>query len=128
LNGNLAWFSEKITGYKLRIVAFELGVKIHAAGNVEDHIHVDASFPPKFAVADCIKNLKGASAYAVNHMDRSDGLFKWQEGYGALSIGERSLEKVMAYKAGQKEHRREKSIIAVYERMEKEENSLNRRD
>ena len=108
--------------------AEELGIKIHAAGNVEDHIHVVASIPPKLAVADCVKELKGASAYAVNHMEGSDGLFKWQEGYGALSIGERSLETVMAYAAGQKEHHREKSVIAIYERMEEEENNPNRQD
>jgi putative transposase len=105
--------------------AEELGVKIHAAGNVEDHIHVVASVPPKLAIADCIKNLKGASTYAVNHMDGSNGLFKWQEGYGAFSIGESSLETVMAYTAGQKKHHREKSTITLYERMEDEENGPN---
>jgi putative transposase len=72
------------------------------------------------AVADCVKNFKGASAYAINHMEGNDGHYKWQEGYGALSIGERSLETVMAYAASQKEHHREKSVMAVYERLEEE--------
>ena len=100
--------------------AKELDLKIHAAGNIEDHAHVVVSIPPKLAVADCIRHLKGASAYAINHMDGSDGQFKWQEGYGALSIGERSLKKVMAYAARQKEHHSENKIIAVYERIEEE--------
>ena len=108
--------------------AEELGVKIHAAGNVEAHIHIVASIPPKLAVADCIRHFKGASAYAVNHMDGDDGQFRWQEGYGALSVGERSLEAVMIYAARQKEHHREKSVMAVYERMEEEENNSDRRD
>jgi len=108
--------------------AGELGVKIHAAGNVEDHIHVVASIPPKLSVADCVKNFKGASAYAVNHMEGSDSLFKWQEGYGALSIGERSLEDVMAYAAHQKDHHRETTVVTMYEEMEEEEPNPNRRD
>lgn len=99
----------------------ELNLKIHAAGNIEDHVHVVVSIPPKLAVADCVRHLKGASAYAINHMVGSDGKFKWQEGYGALSIGERSLETVMAYAAQQKEHHKENKIIAVYERIEEDD-------
>ncbi|MBI5353185.1 MAG: IS200/IS605 family transposase [Chloroflexi bacterium] len=108
---------EKIFYGVLYNKAKELGMKIHAAGNTEDHAHVIASIPPKLAVADCVRQLKGASSYAINHMDGSDGKFKWQEGYGALSIGERSLETVKEYAAKQKEHHRENKINEVYERM-----------
>ena len=100
--------------------ADELGLKIHAAGNVEDHIHVAASIPPKIAVADCVRHLKGASAYAVNRMPKSDVDFKWQEGYGALSVGDHSLASVMAYVARQKEHHRDRSLISVYERVDED--------
>ena len=55
--------------------ADELDLKIHAAGNVEDHAHIVVSIPPKISVADCVRHLKGASAYAINHLDGSDGLF-----------------------------------------------------
>jgi|GEM_PF-3454082 len=51
----------------------------------------------------------------------SDGNFKWQKGYGALSVGERSLETVKEYVAKQKEHHRENRIIDVYERMEEDD-------
>lgn len=99
----------------------ELGLKIHAAGNTEDHAHVVASIPPKLAVADCVRHLKGASAFAINRMSGSDGQFKWQGGYGALTVGERSLETVMVYAAKQKEHHRENRLIEVYERIEEQE-------
>ena len=101
--------------------AEELGVKVHAAGNDVDHVHVVASIPPKLSVADCVKNFKGVSSFAINHLPDSDGQFKWQEGYGALSIGERSLEIVKEYAARQKEHHRQKQTIGVYERMEEDE-------
>jgi putative transposase len=77
-------------------------LKIHAAGNIEDHAHVVLSIPPVLAVAECVRQLKGASSFAINHMDGSDGQFKWQGGYGALSVGERSLETVMEYAAGKR--------------------------
>jgi putative transposase len=76
------------------------------------------SIPPKLAVADCVKHIKGASAFAINHMPDSDGQFKWQEGYGALSIGERSLETVITYVAQQKEHHHKQVTIAVFERLD----------
>ena len=101
--------------------AKELDLKIHSAGNIEDHIHIVISIPPKIAVADCVRHLKGASAFAINHMAGSDSKFKWQGGYGALTIGERSLETIMEYAAKQKEHHHENKLIAVHERIDDEE-------
>jgi putative transposase len=100
--------------------AKELDFKIHAAGNTEDHVHIILSIPPKCSLAECVKHLKGASAFAINHMDGSDGQFKWQEGYGALTIGERSLNNVMAYVARQKEHHKEKSENTIFERIDED--------
>jgi putative transposase len=100
--------------------AEELGVKVHAGGNIEDHAHVVVSIPPILAVAEWARQIKGASSFAINHMAGSDGQFKWQSGYGALSVGERSLETVMEYAARQKEHHRNSKLIAVYERIDED--------
>jgi putative transposase len=100
--------------------AKDLDSKIHAAGNIEDHVHVVLSIPPKLSVSDAVRHIKGTSAFAINHMDGSDGIFKWQGGYGALSVGERSLETVMEYAMRQKEHHRENKLITVYERIDEE--------
>jgi len=59
--------------------AEELGLKIHAAGNEDDHVHIVVSIPPKISVAQCVHHLKGASAYAINHMPGNDGQFKWKK-------------------------------------------------
>jgi putative transposase len=98
----------------------ELDLKIHAAGNVDDHIHVVVSIPPKLAVADCVRHLKGASAFAINHVTGTDGQFKWQGGYGALTVGERSLAAVMEYAAKQKEHHGANRLIETFERVDDE--------
>ncbi len=98
--------------------AKEMGVKVHAAGNTEDHIHIVASIPPQVAVAEFIRQVKGASSFAVNRMAGNQDHFEWQEGYGILTIGERSLTKVMAYAAGQKEHHRENRSVNILERMD----------
>ncbi len=111
---------EKVFYGVLHGKAKELDMKVHAAGNVDDHVHVVVSIPPKLAVADCVKHIKGACAFAINHMPGSDGQFRWQAGYGALSISEDSLETVKAYAARQKEHHKAQTILPIYERIDEE--------
>ncbi len=96
----------------------ELGLKIHAAGNVENHVHIVVSIPPKLAVAECVRQLKGASAFAINQMPNRSTKFTWQGGYGALTLGERSLPIVMAYTANQKEHHRTNKLTLIYEKID----------
>ena len=97
--------------------AEELGVIIHQIGNTDDHIHVVASIPPKIAVADCVRHFKGASSRYVNVNAGLDFRFKWQNGYGAISFGERSMEFVTAYARDQRQHHTQQTAIAYYERI-----------
>ena len=103
--------------------AKELGLIIHALGNIEDHIHVVVSIPPKILVSDCLRHFKGASSFYINQMPGSRSHFKWQEGYGAISMGERSLPTVIAYVKNQKQRHRDSTEIAIYEYMSEENNS-----
>jgi len=68
-------------------------------------------------VSECVKNLKGASSRAVN---RSVGtrVFAWQEGYGSLTVGGRSLDKVIEYVRHQKHHHEVGTTLPTFERTE----------
>src|SRR5438093_614410 len=88
---------EAIVRTTLYSKAKSLRVVLHAVGNVADHIHLVASIPPVLSVATCVRHLKGASSRAVNVRTGTPQVFRWQEGYGALSKGERSLATVVAY-------------------------------
>lgn len=95
--------------------AKRLGVIVHAVGGVEDHVHVVASVPPTVAVAECVGQIKGASSHTANESLGISSSFRWGSGYGALSLGERSLPTVVAYVRRQREHHRESSLLDVYE-------------
>ena len=95
--------------------ADDLKVVLHAVGNVADHVHVVASIPPALSVAACVKQLKGATSRAVNVHAGGGQVFRWQEGYGALSLGERSLATVVAYARDQPRHHHERTTIPLYE-------------
>ena len=99
--------------------AKKLGIILHAVGGVADHLHVVASVPPKLALADCVGKLKGASSHAVNQGRPGAATFRWQAGYGALSVGGRSLPQVVAYVRDQATHHQKGSTLGVYERTTK---------
>lgn len=104
---------EAIVRTTLYAKAKVLRVVLHAVGNVADHVHVVVSIPPGLTVAACVKHLKGASSRAMNI--RAGAGFRWQEGYGALSLGERSLSTVVAYVRNQPRHHHEQTTLALYE-------------
>ncbi len=82
-----------------------IGCIIHAIGGTEDHIHVVASIPPKISIADFVKQIKGSSAYHLNHTPSNSGIgFSWQHGYGVLTLGSKQLEQAKAYVMNQKAH------------------------
>src|ERR1700687_1259506 len=103
--------------------AKELSILIHAVGNVEDNIHVVDSIPPKVSIADCVGQFKGASSHRVNQGSRQ-GTFQWQGGCGALSLGGRSLETVIAYVRNQPGPHRTGRAVALYERCTEEDDGV----
>ena len=105
---------ERLICRTLHSTAREIGVVVHAMGNVTDHIHLLVSVPPSLSIADCAKRLKGASSRAVN-LQEGERVFRWQESYGALSIGGRSLPSVAAYVGNQKEHHHQGTLLQIYE-------------
>ena len=115
--------SELLIHHTLYGKAKELGVLIHAVGNVEDHIHVVASVPPRLAVADCVGKLKGASSHRVNQ-ETARRTFRWQAGYGALSLGGRSPGTVITYVRNQRQHHTAGRLVAIYERSAEEEDGV----
>ena len=56
-----------------------------AIGGIDNHVHLLIHLHPAVAVADLVKNVKGASSHLINH-EIAPGLnFRWQGAYGAFS-------------------------------------------
>jgi putative transposase len=82
------------------------GVILHAIGGIEDHVHAAVSAPPSIQIDRWIGDLKGASAYYINHEIANRKLLEWQGGYGVVSFGTRDLPWVVRYIENQEEHHR----------------------
>ncbi len=96
--------------------AAELNVYVYAVNGCSDHVHLLAAIPPKHAVAEVVRNLKGASSHFINHSLNLEYTFAWQRGYGALSLGERQREVAQNYILRQKQHHGEGNVNAWLER------------
>ena|SRR5215217_3762982 len=95
----------------LKMTSEDLDLIPHAIGVMPDHVHFAVSIPPKLAVADVVRRLKGGSSHAVNEArGMTYPRFWWQPDYGVVTFGERSLEQVIAYLRGQRQHHAQESL------------------
>ena len=102
----------------------ELGGIMHAVGGIEDHAHVAFSLPPKFAVADFIDKLKGASSHWVTHVLHHPDEFEWQRGYGVVSFGGKNMSQVIAYVQNQRKHHKRETTNIIMERWSEDEDGV----
>ncbi len=86
----------KVTAYLIR-KANELGVRVYAIIVMPDHVHLIVAIPPRMAVADVVKHLKGFVSFALGSG------FAWQRGYGVMTFGERQRQKAIAYVQNQRQ-------------------------
>ena len=96
--------------------AAELESYVYGINGWYDHIHLVVAIPPKHAVADIVKHLKGASSHYLNHTGELNYQFAWQRGYGALTLGERQRPQAEEYVMKQKTHHAERTAIPWLER------------
>ncbi|MBI1313657.1 IS200/IS605 family transposase [bacterium] len=88
-------------------IARENGMKPLRVGGIEDHVHVVLGAPPTLAVSRIAQLIKGGSSKWIHETFPDLGDFRWQDGYGAFSVSRSSLDQVISYVAGQREHHRE---------------------
>lgn len=75
-------------------------------GGVEDHIHLLARQSRTIALSDWVKELKRVTSIWVKDKSPKFETFAWQCGYGAFSVSQSQLSKVIEYIQQQEEHHR----------------------
>lgn len=88
--------------------------KVYAINGMPDHIHILLSIKPDVSLSDLIKDIKANSSRWINDRNFVKGAFRWQEGFGAFSVSESALDKVIGYIQRQEEHHAKKSFQAEY--------------
>jgi putative transposase len=93
----------------VRDAANRHGLKVHAIGGTDDHIHLVVEAPPTTELASAIGRVKGASSYEVNRtvMSSTESTFSWQAEYGVMSFARAQLDAVCRYVGEQRDHHNE---------------------
>ncbi len=104
-----------------RATCHEAGAIVHAIGIMPDHVHLAVSIPPRIAVSDFVRHLKGSASHLVNHAAvAGDPDFAWQGEYGVMTFGERSLPQVVAYVENQAHHHADNLAWPTFEQTERD--------
>ncbi len=77
---------------------------------VEDHAHLLFHLSKNRVLCDVIEVLKKDSSKWIKTKGTSYRVFHWQNGYGAFSISQSNVARVVRYIEGQKEHHRKWSF------------------
>jgi putative transposase len=91
--------------------AKEKKIFIDTINGVEDHVHCLVSLTATQTLADIMKSIKGEASKWLNDSKLIDGHFRWQDGYGAISVSPQNLKKARNYIHKQEEHHRKHSYI-----------------
>ncbi|HEY8602655.1 MAG TPA: IS200/IS605 family transposase [Thermomicrobiales bacterium] len=100
----------------------ELKAKVIAIGSTDDHIHLLVQLPSPLSVADLARRAKGASAHLVTHTLAIGSSFKWQSGYGSVSISPRHLAQITHYIANQRQHHANNTTLPLLEQTQQPTN------
>lgn len=90
------------------------GQKLMIINGMPDHLHLLIGFKPNCNLSDLVRDIKASSSKWINENKLVIGNFEWQNGFGAFSIGQSQVIKVVEYISSQEEHHRKKSFREEY--------------
>ncbi len=79
-------------------------------GGTANHLHLLISQSKNIALAFLLEELKKSSSKWIKHQDTTFRSFKWQDGYGAFTIGQSKVAALKRYIELQKSHHRHRSF------------------
>jgi putative transposase len=89
-------------------------------GGHVDHIHVLCKLSKKITLVELVKKIKSYSSKWIKTKSEKNSNFYWQDGYGAFSINNDSVQKIALYIANQKKHHETQSFQEEYKHQLKE--------
>jgi REP element-mobilizing transposase RayT len=78
------------------VVQYEVGV-------MPDHVHLFVALPPVVSISQFVGRIKGGSSHYISNRERNRS-FAWQSEYGAYTIHENQICRLLEYILNQREH------------------------
>lgn len=88
----------------IRTIIEREGANLLFINGIEDHVHLLVAMPLTMMIPDLIEKIKPVSTkWFIKTFPEIKG-FKWQEGYGAFTVGKSNLQSVINYIENKEEH------------------------
>jgi putative transposase len=88
--------------------------KMISINSMPDHLHMLFGMRPDQSLSDLMRIVKGDSSEWINNEKLTPSLFRWQEGYGALSYSKSQIHKVATYIENQEIHHKKITFLDEY--------------
>ena len=93
----------------------ERGIKIVAAGGVEDHVHCLLQLMPAQNLVQVVKSIRMMSADWLNDNKLLASGFEWEDGYAAYSVSPSGVQQVIDYIGKQEDIHRSRTLESELE-------------
>jgi putative transposase len=97
----------------------ERGIKIVAAGGVEDHVHCLLQLMPAQNLVQVVKSIRMISADWLNDNKLLASGFEWEDGYVANSVSPSGVQQVIDYIGKQEDIHRSRTLESELEIFDK---------
>lgn len=88
--------------------------KLMYINGMPNHIHLLISTKPDCNLSDLIRDVKSSSSKWINDNQYVSGRFQWQLGFGAFTISQSGLDRVINYIKNQEKHHLQKTFQDEY--------------
>lgn len=103
------WFREEMFRMLSHHVEQAGCIPVRAGGWI-DHVHLVCGLSRTVTIAQLVESVKTETSRWAKKSPHSISTFSWQSGYGAFSVSQSNLQKVVEYVENQVEHHRVKSF------------------
>ncbi|MFI1743399.1 IS200/IS605 family transposase [Thalassobellus sediminis] len=88
--------------------------KLLIINGMPNHLHLLIGTKPNCNLSDLIRDIKANSSKWINEKRFVNGKFEWQTGFGAFTVSQSGVNKVIHYIKNQEEHHRVKTFKEEY--------------
>ncbi len=75
-----------------------------------DHVHLLIGIKPDKCIEDLVRDIKSNSSKFMNEQGFVKGRFEWQKGFGAFSVSQSQVQKLIGFIQNQKVHHKKRSF------------------
>ena len=90
------------------------GQKLMIINGVQNHVHILLGTKPDCKLSDLMRDIKANSSKWINENRLVAGKFEWQRGFGAFSISQSDVKRVIDYINNQEKHHSMQSFKEEY--------------